>query len=55
MFTENRRNITSIENTKGLRKEIDRLKKEMISAKGKEVIQIKSQIMWLEKKLKELF
>ena len=54
-LSENRKNLTSLENTKELRKEINRLSNLMLHQSDREALATKNNIQFLEKKLKEIF
>ena len=52
--SESKRTIDDMKNNKGIRDEIQKLKKKMVKASDKEVLEIKSQIKWLNGKLQNL-
>ena len=51
---DSRKTLTSLENTQGLRKEINRLKKLMLRQSDDLQLQTLNNIKWLEAKLKSI-
>jgi hypothetical protein len=52
---ENKRNLVSLRNTKGIRDEINKLKKKLLKASDQKTLEILDQIKWLEDRIKEHF
>lgn len=55
ILIENRKSLSSLENTKDIRKEVERLKKLMLKQSERAQMQTFNDIKYLEKKIKEMF